>query len=286
MNLPKGCEIVDITFYYNKNKIQLFKIFSGTLSEIVPMHSHTKNSYEVHLIDYGSGVLETDSERYSLSKNTLFITGPNLLHKQIPDKTSPMHELCVYFRISDLKKENDIVSRFASQSFWIGKSNAEIRHLFKQMVEEKEKSSHWQEDILSSLSIRLISEIARLYFPDNTHPKKETAATDLNESRSWILDQLFSDDCSNVTLNDFSVQIGVSQRQAERIIKDYYGSSFKKLRYESKMALAATLLEEKNITVEECAVKCGYSSASAFISAFKKKYKITPNKYREQMIKK
>lgn len=277
---------MNITFYYNKNKIQLFKIFSGTLSEIVPMHSHTKNCYEIHLIDYGSGVLETDCERYSLSKNTLFITGPNLLHKQIPDKMSPMHELCVYFRISNLKKENDIVSRFASQSFWIGKSNAEIRHLFKQMVEEKEKGSHWQEDILSSLSIRLISEIARLYFPDNTHPKKETAATDLNESRSWILDQLFSDDCSNVTLNDFSVQIGVSQRQAERIIKDYYGSSFKKLRYESKMALAATLLEEKNITVEECAVKCGYSSASAFISAFKRKYKITPKQYREQVIKK
>lgn len=277
---------MNITFYYNKNKIQLFKIFSGTLSEIVPMHSHTKNCYEIHLIDYGSGVLETDCERYSLSKNTLFITGPKLLHKQIPDKMSPMHELCVYFRISDLKKENDIVSRFASQSFWIGKSNAEIRHLFKQMVEEKEKGSHWQEDILSSLSIRLISEITRLYFPDNTHQKKETAATDLNESRSWILDQLFSDDCSNVTLNDFSVQIGVSQRQAERIIKDYYGSSFKKLRYESKMALAATLLEEKNITVEECAVKCGYSSASAFISAFKRKYKITPKQYREQMIKK
>ena len=65
---------MDITFYYNKNKIQLFKIFSGTLSEIVPMHSHTKNSFEVHLIDGGSGILETEREKYNLSKNTLFIT--------------------------------------------------------------------------------------------------------------------------------------------------------------------------------------------------------------------
>lgn len=277
---------MDITFYYNKNKIQLFKIFSGTLSEIVPMHSHTKNSFEVHLIDGGSGILETEREKYNLSKNTLFITGPNLLHKQTPDRSSPMHELCVYFRISDLKKDNDIISRFASQSFWIGKSNAEIRHLFKQMVDENKKNSQWRDDILSSLSIRLISEITRLYFPDSSNQKKETVSTDLNESRSWILDQLFSDDCSNVTLNDFSEQIGVSPRQAERIIKDYYGSSFKKLRYESKMAQAATMLEEKSITVEECAEKCGYSSTSAFISAFKNKYKTTPKKYREQIIKK
>lgn len=277
---------MDVTFHYNNNKIQLFKIFSGTLSEIVPMHSHTKNSFEVHLIDYGKGVLETDFGKYNLSKNMLFITGPKLLHKQISDKDCPMHELCVYFRISDTKKNSDIISKFASQSFWIGKSNAEIRHLFKQMVNEKDKNNQWQNDILSSLSIRLISEITRLYFPDNNRQENDAQDTDLNESRSWILDQFFSDDCSNVTLSDFSAQIGVSQRQAERIIKEHYGSSFKKMRYESKMAMAATILEEKNTTVDECAVRCGYSSASAFISAFKRKYKITPKQYKEQMIKK
>lgn len=277
---------MDITFYYNKNKIQLFKIFSGTLSEIVPMHSHTKNSFELHLIDYGSGMLETESGVYNISRNTLFITGPSLLHKQIPDKMSPMHELCVYFKISDIKNNNSSVSKFASTNFWIGKSNAEIRRLFKQMVAENVKSSQWKNDILSSLSIRLISEIARLYSADNTNHQNETTSTDLYESRSWILDQLFLDDCSNVTLSDFAMQMGVSQRQVERIIKDYYGSSFKKMRYEAKMAMAATILEGKDITIDECAEKCGYSSTSAFISAFKSKYKTTPKKYREQMIKK
>ena len=69
----------------------------------------------------------------------------------------------------------------------------------------------------------------------------------------------------------FRKNMGVSPRQAERIIKEYYGSSFKKLRYEAKMAMAATLLEEKDISVEECAVKCGYTCSAAFITAFKQK---------------
>ncbi len=276
---------MDITFYYNKSKIQIFKIFSGTLSEIVPMHSHTKDSYELHLIDYGGGILETDSGKYNITKNTLFITGPKLLHKQIPDKNCPMHELCVYLKISDLKEEDSAVKRFASCNFWIGKSNAEIRRLFKQMTEENEKNSQWKNDILSSLSVRLISEIARLYTPDSVNNQGEADDTDLNESRSWILDQLFSDDCSNVTLSDFAKQMGVSQRQAERIIREHYGSSFKKLRYEAKMAMAATILEEKNITIEQCSEKCGYSSTSAFISAFKAKYKTTPKKYCERIAK-
>lgn len=271
------------TFYFNENKIQLFKIFSGTLNETVPMHSHTKNGYEIHFIDYGSGILETDSSRYKLSKNSLFITGPNLLHKQIPDKTQPMHELCVYFKIPDLKHNTGIVSKFSAQNFWIGKSNAEIRRLFRQMVSESEKSGLLQDDILSSLSIRLITEIARLYVPDSAGNIQEKTNIDLNESRSWILDQLLSDDCSKVTLDDFAKQMGVSQRQAERIIKDYYGSSFKKLRYEAKMAMAASLIEEQSLKIEECASRCGYSSAASFISAFKSKYKTTPKKYRQQI---
>ena len=273
------------TFYYNDIKIQIFKIFSGTLREIVPMHSHTKNSYEIHLIDYGKGILDTENSRYNLTKNTLFITGPNLLHKQIPDKEQPMHELCVYFKIPDLKQNTGAVSKFTSQNFWLGKSNTEIRRLFKQMVTENEKNSLWKDDILSSLAIRLITEITRLYYPDNASHFVGDADTDLNESRSWILDQLLSDDCSNVTLSDFAEQMGVSQRQAERIIKDYYGSSFKKLRYEAKMAMAASLLEEQSLNIEECAIRCGYTSTASFIAAFKSKYKITPKRYREQIAK-
>lgn len=123
--------------------------------------------------------------------------------------------------------------------------------------------------------------MARLYSPKNTSSQVSLPYDDLNESRSWILDQLLTDNDIHTTLNDLANQMGVCKRQAERIIKDYYGSSFKKLRYEAKMAMAATLLEQKKISIEECAAQCGYASASSFVSAFKKKYKTTPKKYRE-----
>lgn len=273
---------MEVTFNYNDSKIQIFKIFSGTLAENVPMHSHPKNGYELHLIDSGEGILETDNKKYPISKNTLFITGPNAMHKQIPNKENPMHELCVYFKIAVTKNHKNAINHFTDYNFWIGKSNAEIRRLFKQIILENEKNSICKNDILAAISLRIISEITRLYHPDNADHTTTNKNTDLNESRSWILDQLFLDDCSNVTLTDFADNIGVSPRQAERIIKDYYGLSFKKMRYEAKMATAATLLEQNNISIEECASKCGYTCASAFINAFKQKYKITPKAYQEQ----
>lgn len=267
-------------FYYNNSKIQIFKIFSGTLKGTIHMHSHAKNGYEIHLIDSGSGILETPNGKYKLSKNSLYITGPNILHKQISDSKNPMHELCIYLKISTHGRD-DTISFFTAQPFWIGKSNSSIRNIFKRMITENEQNKRWKDGILSSLAIRLIAEIARLYSPESASSQISLPNEDLNESRSWILDQLLTDDGINTTLDDLANQMGVCKRQAERIIKDHYGASYKQLRYESKMSLAATLLEQNKISIEECAAQCGYASASSFVSAFKKKYKTTPKKYRE-----
>ena len=272
-----------VTFYYNESKIQIFKIFSGTIDGIIQMHAHTKNGYELHLIDNGYGVLDTADGRYKLSKNILYVTGPNVMHKQTPDFENPMHEFCIYLEIPKSKKFDRAFELFTSKPFWIGKSNAAIRHIFKIMLEENESNELLKESILSSLTIRLIVEMTRLYYPNESSPNDLLKNSDLNESRSWILDQLLLEDCSNVKLEDFAKNMGVSSRQAERIIKEYYGSSFKKLRYEAKMAMAATLLEEKDISVEECAIKCGYTCSSAFITAFKQKYNVTPNANRENL---
>lgn len=272
-----------ITFYYNESKIQIFKIFSDTLNGVIQMHSHAKNGYEIHLIDNGNGILETPSGQYKLSKNSLYITGPNIPHKQISDSENPMHELCVYLKISNHGKD-DATNFFTMQPFWIGKSNRAIRNIFKRMIDENKKNALWKNTVLSSLAIGLIAELARLYSPKYASLQTSFSYDDLNESRSWILDQLLVDEGMNATLDDFANQMGVCRRQAERIIKEHYGTSFKKLKYESKMSLAATLLEQKDVSIEECAAQCGYASAASFISAFKKKYKITPKKYRENLI--
>ncbi|MDE6413478.1 MAG: AraC family ligand binding domain-containing protein, partial [Eubacterium sp.] len=219
----EGVSNMAVTFYYNESKIQIFKIFSGTIDGIIQMHAHTKNGYELHLIDNGYGVLDTADGSYKLSKNILYVTGPNVMHKQTPDFENPMHELCIYLEIPKSKKFDRAFELFTSKPFWIGKSNAAIRHIFKIMLEENESNELLKESILSSLTIRLIVEMTRLYYPNESSPNDLLKNSDLNESRSWILDQLLLEDCSNVKLEDFAKNMGVSSRQAERIIKEYYG---------------------------------------------------------------
>ena len=71
-----------ITFHFNGNKIQIFKVFSDTLTEIVPMHSHPKNGYELHLIDDGKGVLETADKKYLLYYGSEYAAQADARHKK------------------------------------------------------------------------------------------------------------------------------------------------------------------------------------------------------------
>lgn len=274
-----------LSFNYNGCRIQLFKIFSDTLDSVVQMHSHAKNGYEIHYIAKGKGVLETEKDRYDIKKDSLYVTGSNVLHKQLSSKDAPVFEISVYLKI--LGNTDDAAIRFfASKFFWIGKCSPQLRRIFNQLVSENSKTGLWRENILSSLTLQMITEMTRLYYPDNASSLLPPEDCDLNENRSWILDTLLLEDCSDVTLNDFARGMGVSPRQAERIIKDYYDSSFRKLRYESKMAMAASLLESENITINECAAKCGYTSLSSFAAAFKRKFNISPNEYKKSIIAK
>lgn len=267
-----------ISFSYCGSSIQILKIASVAIDETIQMHSHAKDGYEIHFIDSGKGVLNVQSEKFNLSKGSLFITGPNVLHKQIPDEISPMHELCLYLVIKHSKKAEALLQYFTSHFFWIGKGNTEIKKLFQRIVCENENRSQWSESAISSLVIELIVEMVKLYTPTSPTLFSDKRA-DLNESRAWILDELFYNKCIDGSLEDFAKELGVCPRQAQRIISDYYGSTFKKLRQEARLAKASTLLESGDLSIEQVAQQCGYLSVTSFNKAFKQKYKVTPKIY-------
>lgn len=106
-----------LSFNYNGCRIQLFKIFSDTLDSVVQMHSHAKNGYEIHYIAEGKGVLETEKDRYDIKKNSLYVTGPNVLHKQLSGKDAPMFEISVYLKI--LGNTDDAAIRFFASKFFL-----------------------------------------------------------------------------------------------------------------------------------------------------------------------
>ena len=82
------------------------------------------------------------------------------------------------------------------------------------------------------------------------------------------------------TLQELSEEINLSLKKLKEGFKQIYGDSVFSFLFDYKMEVARKLLETGSHNVNEVGLRVGYSTASHFIAAFKKKYGITQrNKY-------
>lgn len=268
-----------VTFTYCGSSVQVLKASSVCISKPTQIYTHLGDSFTLHFIDSGKGVLESPDGQFALSENTLFVTGSSAPHRQIPESSAPLRSLNLFLVIRHSPKAEGVLRYFTENIFLPRTVHAEIGVLFKRILHEYANPSPWSENTLCALVIELITEIVKLYAPNPAHLPTDPK-TDLNESRALVLDELLQNVCMHGALEDFAKALGVCPRQAERILSAFYGSTFRKLRHEARMAHAAALLEAGNTSVEQCAQSCGYASVTSFNKAFKQKYGLTPKSYR------
>lgn len=81
------------------------------------------------------------------------------------------------------------------------------------------------------------------------------------------------------SLQELADEIGLSLKKLKEGFKQIYGDSVFSFLLDYKMEVSRKLLESGENNVNEVGLKVGYSTASHFIAAFKKKYGTTPKKY-------
>ena len=84
------------------------------------------------------------------------------------------------------------------------------------------------------------------------------------------------------SLSELALEIGLSLKKLKEGFKEVYGDTVYAFALDHKMDYARQLLDSGQHNVNEVGLKVGYSTASHFISAFKKKYGTTPKKYLSQ----
>jgi AraC-like DNA-binding protein len=81
------------------------------------------------------------------------------------------------------------------------------------------------------------------------------------------------------SLQELANTVGLNIKKLKEGFKQIYGDSVFSFLFDYKMEYARKLLESGSFNVNEVGHKVGYSTASHFIAAFKKKYGTTPKKY-------
>lgn len=62
-------------------------------------HNHSMKSYELHYIPRGQGILVANGSKYPIEPDTLYMTGPDIVHEQNTVLSDPMEEYCICFEV-------------------------------------------------------------------------------------------------------------------------------------------------------------------------------------------
>lgn len=250
-------------------------VSTGRMVRSIPAHAHGRGCYEIHYIRHGSGTVVIDGVPRRVGQNTLYTTGPSILHEQIPDPSDPMVESCIYLRVfPDFEKmeRTSFLTPFLEQAFWMGQDTQQVLPLFDTIFQELEQKKPGYRPLLSALFQQLIVCIARNYLePEAYHPVPENGFEDASgdSSLSLIVEEAFLYEYRTITLERLARRIHLSPRQTERLIRQYYNSTFLKKRTEARIGAASVLLKTTELPVGEIAEMTGYSSSEHFSYAFK-----------------
>ena len=108
-----------------------------------------------------------------------------------------------------------------------------------------------------------------------------SGSENLDSKRISYLDSVFRGYHDAMSPEIAAKNLCISVRHLNRIVERLFGMSFKQKYIQSRMHLAADLLESfDNITIDELSQKLNFNSSQYFSRTFKKFYGVSPSEYR------
>jgi hemolysin activation/secretion protein/AraC-like DNA-binding protein len=113
----------------------------------------------------------------------------------------------------------------------------------------------------------------------------KAASDDLNDARARLrqwLAQFPESELLNYSVDDFAREMGCSVRHLSRLFTEEVGASFRSRQTELRLLKARQLLSNGNAKIIHVALESGYRHLGLFNALFKKRFGMTPTKWREQ----
>lgn len=253
----------------------------------MPMHSHSRNSYEIHYVSYGYGILISNGKTYEITPGTLFVTGPEVEHEQISLQDNPMTEYCIYVKVSSVGKQvskaSSLIDTFLQHPFWFGTGDNNYHELMKQILTELENRDSGYELVLEALLKQVILYLIRRYKSDSHAAYPNTSVSSpANDLTYLIIEEAFLYDYKDITLENLARQVGLGKRQTERLLQLHYNKTFLQKKTEARMSAAFSMLRDTDQSISAIAELLGYSSVEHFSNAFKRYSGQTASEFRNQ----
>ena len=275
----------NIEFVMEDESVYVGNIVYECFLRSIPMHAHSDNSYEIHYISAGHGFVTIEGVEYEVVPNTLYITGPHVMHSMIPDKTDPLSEYCVYLKLSGRHKRTEQnlspMQRFRTTTVWYGFDRHGIYPLMRMLFEELQEKNLGYRTEVESLLKQLIIACVRNCSADKAD--RDSKGQGSSDQQFLTIEEAFLYEYGTLTLSGLSDRLHLSTRQTQRLLLRHYGMNFQSKKTEARMSAAALMLRSSGYDITQIADALGYSSVEHFSTAFRRYYGESASAYRKKI---
>lgn len=230
------------------------------------------NYIELLYITEGEGTIWCHDKAYSLSKDDLFVINSNLLH--YTQTESELKYYCIIID-SDFLSQNEIFAENLEYNSFVASDSAKQK--LKELIAELETKQPYQFAAVKAKLLDLVIYISRSYSTETENTLLKTSSTDKNIKKAIAYIQ------SHLT-EPLTVKLLANYLHLN---SDYFSYAFKKaigvsaITYINHLRCynAKKLLQTKQYSIHEVALKSGFENASYFSKAFKKYIGVLPSKY-------
>ena len=95
-----------------------------------------------------------------------------------------------------------------------------------------------------------------------------------------VKDEIDKNPLEKKELTQIAFDAGIGRNILQKGFRHLYGTGIKEYLFQKRMEIARDMLEEGRLTRKQIAWKCGYKTPGNFSIAFKQRYGISPNEFR------
>ena len=289
-----SCSVMDISFTGAFD----YAFFDTNIVNCRP-HAHSKR--EVHIVESGEYVLENldGTVTYSVKPGFVAIIPPGYYHNVHTKRGEAVQpeKVCKYVVRFDFDtnrgwdKADKIYDLFAEI---MSKTDKEI-YLFEDIeltkyivalrnsLNEGKVAGEMMADAYYKLIMtRIVLDVTQNSSDVDAY-RRNVVANDLFTRRE-LVERFLDDNYSNPKLSAAMLAkcLNLSVRQMNRVVSEYYGTSFMQMLANLRLSHAKKMLIKTDLSVSEIATKVGYASTTGFFVSFKKKYGKTPGEFRAE----
>ncbi len=247
-------------------------------------NEHVHSDVELFFVVDGEVDFSMEGKTYLLKKDDFLIVNVDTLHGY--KARGELLTFCVHVPYSELIQmlKKDMALFWCNTSVENNESCDEVRSIIRKLIWEEYNNKGRDEIYVNSLYYQMLHILTHDFLVDKSSDQFDRKTHKFDERKQQIEEYIKYNYNKNISLNELSKKLYLSNAYLSKYIKKQFGLSFVEYVNSVRLNNSVQQLLYSDTSVVRIAMDNGFASAAAFNKTFKEKYGMTPTVFRKQWL--